>query len=74
MTRFLSFVLTSVMCWAFVGSTYALTPEQARALTQGDTDNRIIALQQALAAPDEKTAALLQAMADDAVKVSGFFF
>jgi urea transport system permease protein len=28
-------------------------------------------LQQVLAAPDEKTAALLQAMADDAVKVSG---
>ena len=71
MTRFLSLLLTSVMCWAFVGSTYALTPEQARALTQGDTDSRITALQQVLAAPDEKTAAFLQAMADDAVKVSG---
>lgn len=71
MTRSLSLVLTSVICWAFVGSTYALTPEQARALTQGDTDSRITALQQVLAAPDEKTAALLQAMADDAVKVSG---
>ena len=71
MTRFLSLLLTSVMCWAFVGSTYALTPEQARALTQGDTDSRITSLQQALAASDEKTAALLQAMADDAVKVSG---
>ena len=71
MTRFLSLVLTSVMCWAFVGSTYALTSEQARALTQGDTDSRITALQQVLAAPDEKTAAFLQAMADDAVKVSG---
>ena len=71
MTRFLSLVLTSVICWALVGSTYALTPEQARALTQGDTDSRITALQQVLAAPDEKTAALLQAMADDAVKVSG---
>jgi len=58
------------MCWTFVGSTYALTPEQSRALTQGDVDSRITALQQALAAPDEKTAALLQAMADDAVKVS----
>ena len=53
MTRFLSVVLASVMCWAFVGSTYALTPEQSRALPQGDVDSRITALQQALAAPDE---------------------
>ena len=71
MSRFLSLVLVSVMCLAFVGPTHALTPEQARALNQGDVDSRITALQQALAAPDEKTAALLQAMADDAVKVSG---
>ena len=71
MSRFLSLVLVSVMCLAFVGPTHALTPEQARALTQGDVDSRITALQQALAAPDEKTAALLQAMADDTVKVSG---
>ena len=71
MSRFLSLVLVNVMCLACVGTTYALSPEQARALTQGDVDSRITALQQALAAPDEKTAALLQAMADDAVKVSG---
>ncbi len=50
---------------------FALTPEQARALTMGDTDARVAALQQALAAPDEKTAAFMQAMADDAVKVNG---
>ena len=71
MSRFLSGLFFSVMCLAFVGPTHALTTEQARALTQGDVDSRITALQQALTAPDEKTAALLQAMADDAVKVSG---
>jgi urea transport system permease protein len=50
-------------------SVSALTPEQARALTLGETDARVTALQKALAAPDAQTAAFLQAMADDAVKV-----
>jgi urea transport system permease protein len=49
----------------------ALTADQARALTLGDTDSRVTALQKALAAPDAQTAAFLQAMADDAVKVNG---
>jgi urea transport system permease protein len=49
----------------------ALTADQARALTLGDTDARVSALQKALASPDAQTAAFLQAMADDAVKVSG---
>jgi urea transport system permease protein len=49
----------------------ALTAEQAQALTLGDTDARVSALQKALASPDAQTAAFLQAMADDAVKVNG---
>ena len=49
----------------------ALTAEQARALTLGDTDARVSALQKALASPDAQTAAFLKAMADDAVKVNG---
>lgn len=49
----------------------ALTADQARALTLGDTDARVSALQKALASPDAQTAAFLQAMADDAVKVNG---
>ena len=52
-------------------SALALTTEQASALTLGDTDARVTALQKALASPDAQTAAFLQAMADDAVKVSG---
>jgi urea transport system permease protein len=73
MTRLIASALAAC---AFVGialcgnSALALTAEQARALTVGETDARITALQQALASADEKTAAFLQAMADDAVKVS----
>ncbi|MGI9150158.1 MAG: ABC transporter permease subunit, partial [Limnohabitans sp.] len=52
-------------------SAWALTAAQTQALAVGETDARITALQQALAAPDEKTAAFLQAMADDAVKLNG---
>jgi urea transport system permease protein len=52
-------------------SALALTTDQARALTLGDTDARVNALQKALASPDAQTAAFLQAMADDAVKVNG---
>ena len=51
----------------------ALTGEQARAIAAGDsTDARIQALNAAVAeSPDERTAAFIQAMADDAVKVAG---
>ena len=52
-------------------SALALTTDQVRALTLGDTDARVSALQKALTAPDAQTAAFLQAMADDAVKVNG---
>ncbi len=52
-------------------ATWALTAAQTQALAVGETDTRISALQKALAAPDEKTAAFLQAMADDTVKLSG---
>ena len=52
-------------------SALALTTEQTRALTLGDTDARVTALQKALTSPDAPTAAFLQAMADDAVKVNG---
>ncbi len=52
-------------------SVLALTAEQTQALTLGDTDARVTALQQALASPDVQTAIFLQAMADDVVKVNG---
>jgi len=69
MNRLASFAIACGLLWG--AHAHALTAEQARALTVGETDARISALQQALASPDEKTAAFLQAMADDAVKLHG---
>ena len=48
---------------------HALEPAVAQALAAGDTDARIEALAKATANPDEKTVALIQALADDAVKI-----
>ncbi len=50
---------------------HALTAEQALAMAAGDTDDRVAAVQQAVVEPSERTAAFLQALADDAVKVAG---
>jgi hypothetical protein len=69
MNRLAFFGIACGLLWG--AHAHALTAEQARALTVGETDARITALQQALASPDEKTAAFLQAMADDAVKLQG---
>ena len=52
-------------------SAHALTAEAARAMAAGDTDERIAALQAAIATPDEATVAFIRAMADDAVKIAG---
>jgi urea transport system permease protein len=58
---------------ALLGATqgYALTAQEAQAIAAGDADARIAAMNKAVQNPDEKTAALLQALADDAVKVAG---
>ncbi len=53
------------------GSVHALTAQEAKAMAVGDTDARIAALSQASAAADERTAAFIQALADDAVKLAG---
>ncbi|MBL0420820.1 urea ABC transporter permease subunit UrtB [Ramlibacter sp. AW1] len=50
---------------------HALTPEQALAMAAGETDARIQAVQQAAGAADPQATQLLQALADDAVKVAG---
>ena len=49
---------------------HALTAEQTLAMAAGDTDDRVAAVQQAVVEPSERTAAFLQALADDAVKVA----
>jgi urea transport system permease protein len=53
------------------GQAHALTAAEARAMASGETDARIEALNKAVAAADGNTAAFIQALADDAVKVAG---
>ena len=53
------------------GHAHALTADEARAIATGETDARIEALNKAVAEADDKTAAFIQALADDAVKVAG---
>jgi urea transport system permease protein len=74
MTRFIvSVIAACVLFYVNVmgAMAFALTPEQALALSSGDTDARILVLQKSLASPDEKTAAFLQALSNDEVKVYG---
>ncbi len=56
---------------AVAGSAHALTSDAAKAMASGDTDDRIAAMQKAMATPDAATAAFIQAMSDDAVKIAG---
>ncbi len=53
------------------GHAHALTPQEALAISAGESDARIEALAQAVSQGDDKTAAFLQALADDAVKLAG---
>ncbi|MFL5232351.1 MAG: urea ABC transporter permease subunit UrtB [Microvirga sp.] len=50
---------------------HALTPEEATAIAIGESDARIEALAKAMPTADDRTAAFLQALADDAVKTAG---
>ena len=64
-----------VMLWAalvLVAPAQALTQAQARALATGDSASRVATLNELVAggAPDAQAAALIQALADDAVKFS----
>jgi len=58
-------------CLVVSVSAQALTAEQALKLASGDADARIQALSESVLVPDERTTALVQALADDAVKVQG---
>jgi urea transport system permease protein len=52
-------------------NTHALTADEAKAISIGETGARISALGKVLANPDERAAAFIQALSDDAVKVAG---
>ena len=60
-------IFSAALCLA--GAAHALTTAEAVGMATGETDARIEALNKAVAGADEKTAAFLQAMSDDAVKV-----
>jgi len=59
-----------VMLARFASGAQALTPEQARAIAAGDTDERIAALGKAVAEPDAALSTFVQALLDDAVKLT----
>jgi len=50
---------------------HALTPDEVKGMALGETEARVAALAKAAAVADEKTAAFIQALADDAVKTQG---
>ncbi len=50
---------------------HALTAAEAQAMAIGETDARIEALNLAVSSADDRTAAFIQALVDDAVKVNG---
>jgi urea transport system permease protein len=49
----------------------AITADEVNAIAMGETDTRVEALGKAMLTADDKTAAFLQALSDDAVKVAG---
>ncbi len=64
-----TFVLSAALLLS--ASVHALTPEEVKGMALGETEARVEALAKASAVPDEKTAAFIQALADDAVKTAG---
>ena len=67
MRLFLSSLFTACAL-VFGSSAHALTSAEALAIASGDADTRVEALNKAVVTADDKTAAFIQAMVDDAVK------
>ena len=53
------------------GHAHALSADEVKGIIFGETDERVAALAKAAVNADDKTAAFIQALADDAVKTSG---
>ncbi|MBM3398570.1 MAG: urea ABC transporter permease subunit UrtB, partial [Betaproteobacteria bacterium] len=60
-------LVVALLCWPVA---HALTMEQAKGIAVGDIDARIEALSKAVTQGNDKTTAYLQALTDDAVKIS----
>ncbi len=63
-------ILLSVT-FLIAASAHALSADEAKGMALGETEARAEALNKAAANADEKTAAFIQALADDAVKTAG---
>lgn len=58
-----------LLLWALAVPASALTQKQAHAVAQGETDDRIAALDALLAQPDAQTDAFIQALVDERLKL-----
>lgn len=63
-----SFIFATLL---IASSAHALTAAEAKGIAIGEADARIAALNQAVVAADDRTAAFLQALSEEAVKVAG---
>ena len=63
--------LATTLATLLAGTAQALTPEQALGIAAGDSEDRLLALDQAVSADDPALAAFLQALLADEVKVAG---
>ncbi len=64
--------MSFLLAWlAAAPAAFALTPEQAGKIAAGDSDERIAAMNERIAAGDVTLVPLVQAILDDAVKTSG---
>lgn len=63
--------LFAVTLISIAGNAYSISADEVKGITIGETDARIEALGKLMLSADEQTAAFLQSLADDAVKVAG---
>ena len=71
MLRPLLTLIVAALLALVAGRAAALTPGQALAIAQGDSSERIDALNQAVAAADPALAAYVQALLDDEIRLAG---
>ena len=63
-------LFTLVFAFVFAASSYAFSVDDAKGIAIGDTDARIEALNKSMLSADDKLAAYLKALSEDAVKVA----
>lgn len=64
-------LLFSILTLLTAAHAHALTAEEVKGMAIGETEARVEALAKAAAVADDKTAAFIQALSDDAVKTKG---